>query len=110
MDFIKANWQLLVSGIVGLISVICYLLKKPVDSSLWTTITNKVFATIPTLINTVEHDGDGKAKKAQVIDACIVLYEKLLKRSLTSDELASVTSDLSDEIELILSTPQKKGE
>lgn len=108
MEILKQNWQLILSAIVSLVSIITMLVKKPVSSDLWDKSIAQVIELIPTFINKVETDGNGKAKKAIVLEASITTLEKILHRNLTADELSTADLKFSDSIEAILSTPQKK--
>lgn len=64
---------------------------------------------VPHLILDAEHPGDGDRKKEVVVAYALAMFKKLLNRDITDSEYHIVKEAVQEQVELILSTPQKKG-
>ena len=69
---------------------------------------NEVRTKLPELISKVECPGNGEIKKNKVLDIAEHALTKSIGRGLSDKEFASVRKIFGDDIETILSTPQKK--
>lgn len=103
IDFILENWQLIAHCVLALLSVIFFILKKKPNEIIDTT-AEMIMKFLPHCINLAElTDCKGKFKK----DYCVMLLKEWAKQH--SIELTDYYIDFaSRQIELILSTPQKK--
>lgn len=110
MEFLQQNWQYLLSAFIAILTLIAALIRKKPSSSLFSEVMLDVLTELPGLINRVECAGNGKEKKAIVLDTAIELFEKRIGRDLTGDELKAASLEISADIEEILSTPTKKEE
>lgn len=110
-DFIVQNSGLILSICCVLLEVLLLLTKnrpKTLDEFL-DAVHQIVSEKVPEFIKKVECPGNGIEKKIYVLEMCNEYTQKILKRKLTDKELKVCESYFSKSIELILSTPQKKG-
>lgn len=84
--------------------------KRPTTIDDFESCLSDVFSFLPSLILKVEEPGNGAAKKAKVIDAAIKILKSKLGRDLSVRESSFSREAFSGQIEMILSTPIKKGE
>lgn len=94
------------SLIIGVIFIIIKRKPKTVDDFLYCL--NEIRLLVPQVVNEVECPGNGESKKAAVIECLINLFEKTLGRKTTEKEKEIAANLLSSDIEVVLSTPQKK--
>lgn len=106
INFCVAHYELIISAVLCLISVVIQLLKKRSTTNTIDTIKKDVLLVLPSLINSVEIDGHGTSKKQAVLDA----LEKLIKKRYKLDDVNFLHDFISDALEDILSTPTKKGD
>lgn len=107
-DFILQNWRWLLEACLVIAAFVLMLIrKKPVK--IVDTIQQVILRLLPGLINQAEINfgaGNGSAKKKFVLD----LLHTLLKELGYGDEVISQYNVFaSDQVEVILSTPKKKG-
>lgn len=107
-DFLIQNWRLILEALLVLVSFIFMVVRKrPIK--VVDTVQGLILRLLPGLINQAEIDfgsGNGSAKKVLVLD----LLTSLLKELGYSDEVISQSQKFaSDQVEVILSTPKKKG-
>ena len=110
LDFIKNYWREIASLLALVVSVVFYMLKKPVASSLDSDIISDLTVLIAGWIKEVEVPGNGEYKKETVTNLAKRYLKKRYGRSLDDDEAEIWNKRISTIIELFLSTPQKKGE
>lgn len=67
-----------------------------------------VCSQLPEIINTFERPGNGDLKKEEVINYALTKLITFLHRDISDSESKSARSYFSQQIEAILSTPQKK--
>jgi hypothetical protein len=107
LEFLRDNWQYVVIGLSAIVEVlVLFVFKRRKSVSPF----YEVVSVLPKLIDKVESRigaGNGAIKKEKVLDAAIVLYEKLTGVCLSKS--SKIVKDLDDAIESILTTPQKKG-
>lgn len=106
IEFLKDNYKLIIDIVLVIVAtVIMCIKKKPVkvvDSAKET-----VCLLLPGLINLAEASGlTGANKKTFVVQK---LHECLLDLGYTSDCIEILEEFARDQVEVILSTPQKKG-
>lgn len=105
IEFCKTYWREILSCLTVLITVVIQLLKKRPSYNLLDAIKEDILGILPELICAVEIDGNGQRKKNAVIDAVKSFVEKKYGISLPDKLLIYVSNAIED----ILSTPQKKG-
>lgn len=98
-------------GLIFVIELLILIIKrKPKTLDEFLTILHEVAANrLPVLINQVEKPGLGSEKKEFVRVGAYRLVKKHLGRDLSPKEIEVFNSYICDAIEMILSTPQKKG-
>lgn len=105
LSFIIENWRVLVDICALILSVVICLVKKRPCVNQVDTIKEYILEILPTLIDYVESPGvSGEQKKSKVID---VVSKSILKKYGVS--AATFFDFISESIENILKTPQKKG-
>lgn len=82
--------------------------KRPKTFDDFVSILCEVSLSLPSMISSVEVVGHGFEKKVSVIAESEKLVQKKLGRSLSEKEVKIFNDFISSQIELILSTPQKK--
>lgn len=102
IDFVKANWTWIIEVLTLLIVTLITIFKKKV--SVIDTIKGTILEVLPQFIAAVERDGDGAAKKQEVLD-CVKAYLIRIYPEIKVDQYVSF---IKKSIEAILTTPQKK--
>lgn len=110
IDFIIVHWYAIASLCLTLISLIIVVCKKPKknkqdDDSIFTL----MMEYLPKVINKVENPGYGESKKELVIKYTLQYIGELFNRELTEAEVVKWSKIISNQVELFLSTPSKKG-
>lgn len=110
LEFIFENYQFFLTIFVILVSLFVNLFRKKVQVSDDTL--GRVITILPFLICEVEKsmtaEKCGTSKKARVMDLALDVYKNLTGVDLTYDSF--IATKISDAIEDILATPQKKGD
>lgn len=110
LDFLSTYWTYISAGIIILIEVLIVILKKrPITLDVFLDAVRQCVCNLPKMISYVEGPGHGDEKKEQVILYGLAYVSDLLHRDLTVSESKYVEATISEQIEKILSTPQKKG-
>lgn len=110
INFIQTYWTYISAGILILIEVLILILKKrPKSIDDFKSCLDQVINLVPHLILDAEHPGDGEKKKELVVAYALAMFKKLLNRDITDSEYHIVKEAVQEQVELILSTPQKKG-
>ena len=110
-EFLIANWYYLVLAVVavaGFISSLCISLKKNKGANIFDSVKAALMENIPLWAIMSEGLTSGTDKKNNVISLGIALASKLLGRNLTADENSFIAAFISDNLEKVLSAPQKK--
>lgn len=107
-EFLISNWRLIAEGLCAIAALVfMFVRKKPIK--VVDTLQQIILRLLPGLINQAEIQfgpGKGSAKLEFVID----LLKKVLSELGYGDEVVSpYLSFAKDQVEVILSTPQKKG-
>lgn len=113
LNFMRDNWQWLSSLLAFLVLEIIVLItkKKPLSLDEFDEAYNKVLQLVPGLISLIEESvgpGSGSIKKEIVIDKALTRMEFYLHRDLTQIEADVVSKGVSDFVERVMASPQKK--
>ena len=110
-EFILKNWYYLILAFVavaGFVSSLIIALKKGKNPNLFDSIKSALLENIPFWAIMSEGLASGVDKKNNVITLGIALARKLLGRDLSADENNYFVAFISEGLEKILATPQKK--
>lgn len=110
-EFLLANWYYLIMAfvaVVGFVVSLCVSLKKNKGANILDSIKAAILEQLPIWAIMSEGLSSGANKKNNVISLGIALASKLLGRNLTADESYYFSSFISEQLENILSAPQKK--
>lgn len=105
VKFCQTYWREIVDVSVLIISVIICLIRKRPCINKMDEIKEDVLQVLPIFIKGIEKPGNGESKKNQVIELCKNFVKKKFKIDCPQDVMDLVEN----QIEVILSTPQKKG-
>lgn len=107
--FLKDNKEIVISALTLAVAVIGLIIKrKPKTLDDFSLIVSDVLSSVPVLVSKVEEAGHGQAKKNKVLDVCLSLTSKKLGRKLSDKERSIVIDKVSEQIEDVLTAPQKK--
>lgn len=109
-SFLLQNWQFILTVILLVATFIAALIKGLKKGlSISDILLGYLLDQVPTWINSAESSGmSGQEKRIQVLNNALVYASKQLGRALSEQESAVIVSHVSQKIEEILSTPQKK--
>ena len=110
-DFLIKNWYYIILAFVavaGFVSSVIIAVRKGKNPNFFDTIKAALLENIPLWAIMSEGMVSGADKKNNVISLGIALIRKLLGRNLTADENNYYAAFISDNLEKILSAPQKK--
>lgn len=110
-EFLLANWYYIVLAVVavaGFVSSLCISLRKNKGANIFDSVKAALMENIPLWAIMSEGLSSGVDKKNNVISLGIALASKLLGRNLTADENSFIASFISENLEKVLSAPQKK--
>lgn len=105
MDFIIANWKILLIAVLIVIDIILTIVFK--KTKMTDNVLTFIMSIIPGLINKVEEPGNGEDKLLAVITFCLSMLKD--KFGMTDEQAQAYVPVIRNFIEKILSTPQKKG-
>ena len=109
IDFIEKYGLYILALCSILLEFILILIKrKPKTFDDFVSILSECALSLPSMISLVEVPGKGYEKKLNVIDSFKKLVSKKLGRDLSTKEERIFNDFVSSQIELILTTPQKK--
>lgn len=108
LEILKNHWYDILSLVMFLASILFFILKKPLGSSLESDYIADLSVLIAGWIQQVEVPGNGATKKETVISLCMKWLRKKYGREFTEDEETIWRKRISTLIELYLSTPEKK--
>ena len=106
IEFLKTYYREIIEISVLLLSVIICLIRKRPCINKMDEIKEDVLQVLPIFIKGIEKPGNGESKKNQVIELCKNFVKKKFKIDCPQDVMDLVEN----QIEVILSTPTKKGE
>lgn len=109
-EFILKNWYYIAAIILLIISlVLTYIsVKKKGKIDTLSALKEAALEELPMWITLSEGLASGADKKANVLSLAIAFFAKKLGRNLTSNETDLFVAFIGDQLEKILSTPQKK--
>ena len=112
IDFICAYWQMIVYVLSIVLMLVLFIVRKRNKINLTNTdLKEELLELLPYFIFSVEKMClPGTEKKEAVIKTSLDCVSKWLHRDLTEEENKTFTQFISDAVESILETPQKKGE
>lgn len=105
-NFLLEHWELVLSSIFLLVSFVLGLIKKKPVLNKVAIYLNELFQRIPIYIEMVEKDGHGAEKKRLVLQLC----KEFLITQFGYYDFDVIEKVISDHIEDVLNTPQKKKE
>lgn len=109
INFIKEYGIYILTSLSILIEIIIIFVKKnPKTLDDFLDCLHRVTALLPGLITEFECPGHGAEKKQKVLDQALTFLKHLLGRDLSKGEKELFDKTMSDQIEVILSTPTKK--
>lgn len=109
VEFCKVYWREIITILSSVIALVVALIRRQklvvnrIDE-----IKERLIESLPDLIMAVEVPGEGPLKLATVIKLGLELVKKLLNRALKDDEIDYFTGLITENVEKILSTPQRK--
>lgn len=112
-DFLIQNWYYILVAALAIVSFIASLIisiKKKGSSNIIDSVKESILENLPFWCVLSEGLQGGETKKENVLSLGIALASKLLGRKLTADENDFFVAFISEHLEKILSTPQKKLE
>lgn len=105
-NFLLEHWELVLSSVFLLVSFVLGLIKKKPVLNKVAIYLNELFQRIPIYIEMVEKDGHGSEKKRLVLELC----KEFLISQFGYYDFDVLEKTISDHIEDVLNTPQKKKE
>ena len=110
-EFLLTNWYFIVLAMLAILSFIISFVsirKKNKSGNLLDTIKTAILENVPFWVCISEGMSEGADKKNNVISLGLALVQKMFGRKLTADESNYFVSYIGEQIEKILSAPQKK--
>lgn len=112
-EFLSQNWEKVIIVAVAVLSFIASLIitiKKKGSNNIIDSIKEAVLENLPFWCVLSEGLNGGESKRDNVLSLGIALVSKMLGRNLTADENDYFVAFISEHLEKILATPQKKLE
>ena len=110
-DFLLKNWYYLILAflaVAGFTTSLILSLKRNKNQNVFESVKEALLENLPFWAVISEGLGSGVDKKNNVLTLGIALVNKLLGRKLTADENDYFVAFISEHLEKILATPQKK--
>lgn len=109
-EFLMANWYWIAAIILMFVSVFStvFIAVKKKGANIFDSVKEAILENLPYWIMLSESLAGGENKKANVLSLGIALASKLLGHNLTSDENDYFVAFISEHLEKVLATPQKK--
>ena len=109
-QFLLKNWQLIASALLFIISTVAaFIARRKKGYSFSDILLGLISEQLPTLVSIAESSGGtGEQKKVQVLNAALNYTSRTLGRKLSEEETSFIITHVSEQIEKILETPQKK--
>ena len=110
-EFLLNNWYYLLIGVLAVASfIVSFILnmKKSKSANIMDSIKEALLENIPFWATISEGFATGQAKKDNVITLGVALVSRMLGRKLSADENDYFIAFIGEQLEKILSTPQKK--
>lgn len=109
LNFLKEYYQLILSGLSIVVAIILLLCKKKPDANLFKTIFVDLLEYVPDAIKIAERTGKTGAEKKAYVMTLLAKFLDVRLTGLSFEEKSDLLAELSDYVENVLSTPQKKG-
>ena len=109
-EFVIHNWQLLASAVLFILATIIGIVRgKEKGVSILGYILGEIAQNLPSMISEAEEKGGtAEQKKVWVLNSVLNKASKALGRKLNEEETSYFISNVSEQIEKVLETPQKK--
>ncbi len=108
-EFLLNNWYYIVLAVLAVATFICSLvIKRKANNNFLDSVKAALLENIPTWAVFSEGLISGADKKNNVISLGIALVSKMLGRKLSAEENSYFVAFISEQLEKILSAPQKK--
>ena len=111
-EFIYKNWYYLIVAVLAIatftVSLITAIKRNKNRGNVFDTVKEALLENIPFWITISEGFSGGEAKKDNVISLGMALVNKMLGRKISPDENDYFVAFISDSLEKVLATPQKK--
>ena len=109
-QFFIQNWQLIASAVMFIIATTIGIIRaKKKGMSFSEAIHSELSEQLPIFISCAEGKGTGEQKRVYVLNEGLNYLAKKIGRPLTQTESDLAISYMTEQIENILATPQKKG-
>ena len=110
-EFLIHNWQLLASAVLFIIATVIGIIRmKKKGMTFQEILSGILMEQIPLWVSMAETDGGtGEQKRVEVLNKALNYCASKIGRQLSQAESDMIISYVSEKIEAILSTPQKKG-
>ena len=110
-DFLIHNWQLLASGILFIVATIIGIIRmKKKGMSFQEILSGILMEQIPLWVSMSETlGGTGEEKRVRVLNKALSYCDSKVGRTLSQSESDLIISYVTEKIEAVLATPQKKG-
>ena len=108
-EFFIQNWYYVLLAVLAVATFICsFVIKRKANNNFLDSVKAALLENIPTWAIFSEGLVSGADKKNNVISLGIALASKMLGRGLTAEENSYFVAFISEQLEKILSAPQKK--
>ena len=109
-EFVIHNWQLIASAILFITATVIGLIRsKKKGVNILGYILGEIAQNLPKMISESEaKGGTAEQKKVYVLNAVLNFASKALGRKLNEEETSYFIANISEQIESVLETPQKK--
>lgn len=112
-EFLVKNWYYIILAIIALASFVVSVInikKKNKNANVFDSVKAALLENIPFWAVISEGLASGEDKKNNVISLGIALVSKMMGREISADENAYFVAFISENLEKVLATPQKKLE
>ena len=110
-EFFIKNWQLIASGLLFIIATVISIIRmKKKGMTFQEIISGLLMEQLPLFVDMAENKGGtGEQKRVYVLNKALNFASSKVGRPLTQAESDMIISYVTEKVELILTTPQKKG-
>lgn len=112
-EFLVKNWYYIILAVIALASFVVSVInikKKNKNANVFDSVKAALLENIPFWAVISEGLASGEDKKNNVISLGIALVSKMMGRQISADENAYFVAFISENLEKVLATPQKKLE
>lgn len=109
INFLREYKEVIIGILCVILTFLSILIKrKPKTLDDFTLALSDILNVVPSLVIKAEEPKNGEAKKDKVLQASLSLMSSSLQRPLTSKERSIVIKSVTEQIESVLTAPQKK--